>query len=115
MEGGPLAGLGVDGDVSAVGGGQRSRDRQAEPGAAPGAGPGVVGAVEALEGVRGLFGGHPWPVIGNDDLPGPAGTGYGHGDRRPRRGVLYGIGDQVVDDLAQAFFVGVDDDRVFGR
>ena len=33
-EGSPLAGMGVDGDVSVVGGGQRSRDRQAEPGAA---------------------------------------------------------------------------------
>jgi hypothetical protein len=34
MEHGSVAGLGVDGELPAVGGGQRRRDGQAEPGAA---------------------------------------------------------------------------------
>ena len=104
----------VDGDVAAVGGGQRSRDRQAEPGAATGAAPGTISPVEALGNVRGLFRSHAGPVIRDDDLPGPGGTDHGHGDRRLRRGVLGGIADQVVDDLAQPFGIGVHDDRVTG-
>ena len=49
MEGRAAAGCGVDGDLPAVGGGQRRRDGQPEPGTAASAGAGAVGAVEPLE------------------------------------------------------------------
>src|SRR5580692_12850938 len=55
MEGCAAAGCGVDGDLPAVGGGQRRRDSQAEPGAAASAGAGAVDAIEALEHARSLF------------------------------------------------------------
>ena len=49
VERGSVAGLGADGELPAMGGGQRRRDGQAKPGTTTGACPGVVGAVEPLE------------------------------------------------------------------
>ena len=45
------------------------------------AGPGVVGAVEALEDVGGLFGGHARPLVGDGELDAAADRGHGDGRR----------------------------------
>ena len=51
--------------VAAVRGDQRRDDRQAEAGAAAGPGPRGVGAVEALEHVRGVLGRHARALVGD--------------------------------------------------
>ena len=106
-----FAGRGRRRDRPAVSGHYGGHDGQTEPAAAPGAGPGRVGPVEALEDAPGVLVAHAGAAVPHLDLRLVPDLVDVHRGGRPRRRVRSDIGQQIVQDLAQAVLVADDFDR----
>ena len=98
-----------------MGGHDGGDDGEPQPTAASGAGPGRVGPVEALEDALRVLVGHARAGVAHLDLGLVADLVDVHRGGRPRRRVRPDVGQQVVEDLAQAVLVAGHLDRAGRR